>query len=58
MKPDDLKNFHSATTTAMPPQSISEEILLEKHVKGNGQNLYPMRTGVSSGHTFAACRTR
>jgi hypothetical protein len=57
MKFDDLKTFHSAAYAAMPTQSISGEILLEKYANGNEQNLDPMQTGVSSWHTFAACRT-
>jgi hypothetical protein len=57
MKRDTLKNFHSAAHAAMPPQYISEEILLEKYAEGTEQNLSPMRTGVSSWHTFSACRT-
>ena len=47
MKLDDLKTLRSAAPAAMPPQSISEEILLEKYAKGNEQNVDAVRRRVA-----------
>jgi len=57
MKLDDLKTSRSAEHAALPPQSISGESVLEKYANATEQNVDPMRTGVSSWHTFAACTT-
>ena len=47
MKLDDLKTLHSAAPTALPPQSISEEVLLEKYAKGSEQNVEAVRRRVA-----------
>jgi len=47
MKLDDLKTLRSAAPAVMRPQSISEEILLEKYAKGNEQNVDAVRRRVA-----------
>jgi ribonucleoside-diphosphate reductase alpha chain len=47
MKLDDPKMLHSATRAAMPPQSISEEVLLEKYAKGTEQSIEAVRRRVA-----------
>ena len=47
MKLDDLKTLHSTAPAATPPQSISEEVLLEKYAKGNEQNVEAVRRRVA-----------
>ena len=47
MKLDDPKILHSAARAAMPPQSISEEVLLEKYAKGNEQSIDAVRRRVA-----------
>ena len=47
MKLDDPKTLRSAARAAMPPQSISEEILLEKYAKGTEQNVEAVRRRVA-----------
>jgi len=39
MKLDDLKTLRTAAPALLPPQSISEEILLEKYAKGDEQTI-------------------
>jgi len=43
MKLDDLKTLRTAAPAALPPQSISEEILLEKYAKGGEQTIDAIR---------------
>ena len=47
MKLDDLKTLHAASPAAMPPQSISVEVLLEKYAKGNEQSIEAVRRRVA-----------
>ncbi len=47
MKLDDPKTLRSAARAAMPPQAISEEILLEKYAKGTEQNVEAVRRRVA-----------
>jgi ribonucleoside-diphosphate reductase alpha chain len=47
MKLDDPKTLRSAAPAALPPQSISEEILLEKYAKGTEQNVDAVRRRVA-----------
>ncbi len=47
MKLDDFRTLGSATPTALPPQLISEEVLLEKYAKGNEQNVDAVRRRVA-----------
>jgi len=52
MKLDDPRNLRSVARAAMPPQAISEEILLEKYAKGTEQNIDAVRRRVA--HALAA----
>ena len=47
MKRDDPKTLASAARSAMPPQAISGEILLEKYAKGTEQNVEAVRRRVA-----------
>ena len=47
MKLDDLKSLRPAASAALPPQSISEEILLEKYAKGGEQTIDAIRRRVA-----------
>ena len=47
MKLDDLKTLRTAAPAALPPQSISEEILLEKYAKGGEQTIDAIRRRVA-----------
>jgi ribonucleoside-diphosphate reductase alpha chain len=47
MKLDDPRTLHSAARAAMPPQSISEEVLLEKYAKGTEQSIDAVRRRVA-----------
>ena len=47
MKLDDLKTLRSAAPAALPPQSISEEVLLEKYAKGGEQTIDAVRRRVA-----------
>jgi ribonucleoside-diphosphate reductase alpha chain len=47
MKLDDPKTLRSAAAAAMPPQAISEEVLLEKYAKGTEQNVEAVRRRVA-----------
>jgi len=47
MRLDDLKTLHSTAPAATPPQSISEEVLLEKYAKENEQNVEAVRRRVA-----------
>jgi len=47
MKLDDLKTLFSAIPISLPPQLISEEVLLEKYAKGNEQNVEAVRRRVA-----------
>ena len=47
MKLDDLKTLRAAAPAAMTPQSISEEVLLEKYAKGTEQNADAVRRRVA-----------
>jgi ribonucleoside-diphosphate reductase alpha chain len=47
MKLDDPKTLRSAAPAALPPQTISEEILLEKYAKGTEQNVDAVRRRVA-----------
>ena len=47
MKLDDLKTLRSAAPTALPPQSISTEVLLEKYAKGTEQTIEAVRRRVA-----------
>jgi len=47
MKLDDLKTFPPAVPAAMPPQSISAEVLLEKYAKGDERDIYAVRRRVA-----------
>ena len=47
MKLDDLKTLSSAIPAALPPQSISEEVLLEKYAKGNERTIEAVRRRVA-----------
>ncbi len=47
MKLDDPRNFQPAASAVMAPQSISEEVLLEKYAKGGEQNIDAVRRRVA-----------
>ena len=47
MKLDDLKTLRTAAAAPLPPQSISEEILLEKYAKGDEQTVDAVRRRVA-----------
>ena len=47
MKLDDLKSLRPAAPAALPPQSISEEVLLEKYAKGGEQTIDAIRRRVA-----------
>ena len=47
MKLDDLKTLRTAAPALLPPQSISEEILLEKYAKGGEQTIDAIRRRVA-----------
>src|SRR5580765_297159 len=47
MKLDDLKTLRTAVPALLPPQSISEEILLEKYAKGGEQTIDAIRRRVA-----------
>jgi len=47
MKLDDPKTLRSAAPAALPPQTISEEILLEKYAKGTERNVDAVRRRVA-----------
>jgi ribonucleoside-diphosphate reductase alpha chain len=47
MKLDDSKALRPATASALPPQSISEEVLLEKYAKGSEQSIEAVRRRVA-----------
>ena len=47
MKLDDHKTLRPATSPSLPPQSISEEVLLEKYAKGGEQNVDAVRRRVA-----------
>jgi ribonucleoside-diphosphate reductase alpha chain len=47
MKRDDPKSLHPAAASALAPQSISTEVLLEKYAKGNEQSIDAVRRRVA-----------
>ena len=47
MKLDDLRHLRTAVPAALPPQAISEEVLLEKYAKGSERTIEDVRRRVA-----------